>query len=153
MDYETRLSELTSDSISDFTDSEEDSMDELPMHPATGGIANEVLDPTTSIQKCLYPGACIGGDMFSAVLVLFCQRHNLTYSCQNDLLKMLKVSFPCPNKVPSSLYAFIKRFVDLRQECEVDYFCGNCLDKLGTKKESCHKEACLRKREPCDMLH
>ena len=53
-------------------------------------------------EKALFPGSSITAHDFDVSLMLFCQRHNLTYTCQNDLLRFMSVSFPTPNHASSS---------------------------------------------------
>ena len=98
-------------------------------------------------EKALFPGSSITAHDFDVSLMLFCQRHNLTYTCQNDLLRFMSVSFPTPNQVPRSSYMLLKQFVDFQHECTVHHFCGNCLQPL-LRSSPCSNPECSVKSEP-----
>ena len=105
-------------------------------------LAPSTSSPTVSItEQALFPGSQLSSEQFMIVLMQFCHRHNLSYACQNDLLKLLAQSHPSPNCIARSNYSLMKQFVDFNQECVVKRYCASCLEiKVGN--ESCSTTSC-----------
>lgn len=106
----------------------------------------QVQDPD-SHERALFAGSYITIYDFDVGLTLFCQGHKLTYLCQNDLLRLISVSFPTPNHVPRSSYMLLKQLVDFQHECTVHLFCGSCLQSL-LQSSPCSNPECSMKSEP-----
>lgn len=70
-------------------------------------------------------------------------RHKLTQEALSDLLQLMRLHFPTPNLLPSSLYLFNKQLPVLANPLEYTYFCSRCLQELPSKDEStCSNSAC-----------
>ena len=70
-------------------------------------------------------------------------RHKLTQEALSDLLQLMRLHFPTPNLLPSSLYLFNKELPVLGNPLEYTYFCSRCLQELPSKDEStCSNSAC-----------
>ena len=95
----------------------------------------------------LLPGSSVGCHEFDVALMSLCQRHNLTYACQDDIVKLMSTTYPSPNQVPHSSYLLRKMFVNFKEECSVTHFCGNCLSLL-LPGATCSDSACSRSIEP-----
>ena len=91
----------------------------------------------------LYPDSLIDTSDFQVLLMSAFQQHNLTYSCQDDLLKILSVVLPSPAKVPSSSYVLRNKFVKISDQCSVHYFCSGCLCSLPSSTTQCITAGCL----------
>ena len=60
-----------------------------------------------------FPSSPIAISEFNVAFLLFCQRHNLSYACRDDLLKLHSITHPTPNKILRSSHPLMKQFVDL----------------------------------------
>lgn len=54
-------------------------------------------------------------------------RHNLTNVCISDILRLISIILPRPNKCPSSFYKFKKYFSDIQIPVKKHYYCSNCI--------------------------
>lgn len=114
------FSDQSSDDLSDLSDvDDEDSM-----------VPQELRS-----QSALFPSSPV--DVFATGVMLLCQRHNLTYACQNDILKLMSMTHPTPNTVPHSSHLLLKQFVNLKDECSIQHFCGTCLSHTPCTNASC----------------
>ena len=86
----SECSELVSDNLSDDS-SEEDCFEHFQ---------SESIDSTRACGVPLYPESSIRDDSFNAVFLSLVQRHNLTYACQSDLLKLFTILLPLPSRIP-----------------------------------------------------
>ena len=78
----------------------------------------------------LFPGSIVSSAHFNIAFMSLVQRHNLTYSCETDLLQLLSMVLPSPNKVPSSSSNIIGRFANLKNDGIIQHFCGVCSTPL-----------------------
>ena len=116
------FSDQSSDDLSDLSDvDDEDSM-----------VPQELRS-----QSALFPSSPVATDVFATGVMLLCQRHNLTYACQNDILKLMSMTHPTPNTVPRSSHLLLKQFVNLKDECSIQHFCGTCLSHTPCTNASC----------------
>ena len=94
----------------------------------------------------LFPGSRIPSTHFDTVFMCFVQRHNLTYACQGDLLRLFSMVLPSPNTVPSSSFTFTRQFTDFKKEVLIQRFCGCCLSELN-HGSSCGRQQCRTSQE------
>ena len=79
----------------------------------------------------------------SLLLIKYQMRHKLTQEALSDLLQLMRLHFPTPNLLPSSLYLFNKQLPLLGDPLEYTYFCSRCLQELSSKDESmCSNSSC-----------
>lgn len=114
---EAELSELSEGNLWSNDDTESYDLSGMPQ-------------PEVSHGNALFPGSSIAANELDVALMLLCQRHNLTYACQDDILKLMSITHPTPNKIPRSSHLLMKQFVNFKEECFVHRFCGNCLESL-----------------------
>ena len=144
-DWEERGFEEGSDhEMSDDMRSNVDSEDSLDITCSDESSLDSVVPQCTSSP--LFSGSQVCSEDFKTSIMAFIQRHNLTYACQSDLLKLLSIVFPAPNQVPSSAYSLNSSFMDYKKETVTTRYCGNCLEELG-EGLSCLKASCLRTKE------
>ena len=104
---------------------------------------DDSTDDVLESQDPLYPDSLIDTSDFQVLLMSAFQQHNLTYSCQDDLLKILSVVLPSPAKVPSSSYVLRNKFVKFNDQCSVHYFCSGCLCSLPSSTAQCVTAGCI----------
>ena len=78
------------------------------------------------VSTPLFPESHISAVDFNIALMSVVQRHNLTYSSQTDILKLMSMVLPTPNAVPSSSNMLRSKFTNLTSETVVQHFCGSC---------------------------
>ena len=98
-----------------------------------------VLDSNS--RKELYPGATLSTHDFSLGLLAIIQKHNLTYSCVDDIIQFLVPVLPHPSCVPRSNRALIKEFIDCKSSTIVHSCCGFC-SKLLPPSSQCPRSEC-----------
>ena len=95
----------------------------------------------------LFPQSHISSSDFNIAFLSLVKRHNLTYSCQTDMLRCLSIILPTPNFVPSSSNCLITKFVNFKMEAKVQHFCGCCTPPINPGA-SCANSACVGSHEP-----
>lgn len=88
----------------------------------------------------------IGTHEFHVAFMSLCQHHNLTYSSQSDILKLISMVIPTPNNVLSSAHVLRSRCVKNEEETVVHHFCGHCMDPIQGLK--CTKAGCVTAMAP-----
>ena len=79
---------------------------------------------------------------FHVLLMPAFQQHNLTCSCQDDLLRILSV-LPFPAKIPSLSYVLRNKFIKFNDQCSVHYFCSCCSCSLPLSTTQCVTVECI----------
>ena len=102
---------------------------------------NSLVTVGGSLRKELYPGSMLSNQDFSLGLLSIIQKHNLTYSCVDDLLQFLITVLPHPSCIPRSNRALIKEFIDCKSSTIVHSCCGYCSKLLGSSS-LCSKSEC-----------
>ena len=133
---ESELSEhVTEDDSSE--DSSEDSSDGM----VSVSEARSVTIGTESQGTPLYQGSAISSGDFNTAFLSLVQRHNLTYSSQGDILKLLSIVIPSPSSVPSSAYMLYKKFTNYKDDTVLQHICDNCASPLEPGL-SCKQQGC-----------
>ena len=135
LNEESNLSDVSSDS--DVNDSSDDLSDVSDAEKGESMLSLSLLPRALELERALYQGSPVAADEFIVGLMLLCQRHNLTYSCQNDILRLMSMMHPSPNRVPRSSHLLLKHFVNLKEECSIQHFCGTCLSPTPCANSSC----------------
>ena len=92
---------------------------------------NEVERPQSQQHVTpLFPQADINTEGFEVAFMSLVQRHNLTYACQSDLLKLFSIALPSPSAVPSSSYMLLTKFIDYGKDTVSRHYCGSCMSAL-----------------------
>ena len=110
-------------------------------------LVPSVVPRTLPLEDALFPCSPISTHEFDVGFMMLCQRHNSTYACQNDLLKLLSITYPVPNQIRPSSHMLLKQFVNFKEECSLQYFCGNCLSPI-LQGSPCVNPSCSVKSEP-----
>lgn len=95
----------------------------------------------------LYPESSITDVDFNTVFLSFAQRHNLTYSSQSDLLKLLSLLLPSPSRIPSSSSVLIGKYVNLKEDAIIQHYCGVCSNPIDCGS-SCGQQQCAKAQLP-----
>ena len=64
------------------------------------------------------------------MILLFTLRHHLSYEAITDLLKLLTLLVPGPNKIPKSVWQFRKIIDDSCTKPQRHYYCNECHDNI-----------------------
>ena len=129
-----------SSSERDFDEASSDSGSET--HSDVDMSSLDALTTPSSEQSdpLLFAGSSINSRGFDVSFMSLAQRHNLTYACQDDILKLFAYALPHPNYVPSSSYGMRTKFVKFKTETMLLFYCGYCLSPL-TEGSPCCSEA------------
>ena len=95
----------------------------------------------------LFPQSHISSVDFNIAFMSLVQRHNLTYSSQTDILRLVSMVLPTPNTAPSSSTLLISKFTSFKREAIVQHYCGSCTYPINTGS-SCTRPLCSRVQEP-----
>ncbi len=74
----------------------------------------------------------------------FQMRHGLTNEGLGDLLQLIRLHFPSPNRFPTSLYHFNKEIPVLREPLEFNYYCSSCLQEIDKNESRCPNGSCQK---------
>ncbi len=134
-------------SDSGTSSSENDSESDSSLYTLLTSTDDETCPSTAHIDEypSLYVNSTVNSRHFQVSFMSLAQRHNLTYSSQNDILKLMNALLPTPNTVPS-FHTLRASLVDFKRETVVHHYCGNCMDVL-TQGNQCPKEGCMRAME------
>ena len=104
-------------------------------------LLSDQLDSTP-----LYEGSQITAGEAIIALLSLASKHKLTYTCINDVLRLMSLLLPMPNGLTISVHQLLGKFVNFKKETIVHKFCGNCSVPLqdGIK---CTKVACSSVRQ------
>lgn len=106
----------------------------------------QIIAQSWNIQDCtdldLFSGALISSEEFCIALLSIFHKHDLTYSCITDLLKLFAYSLPSPNTLPPTQYALMKKFVDFDTSTIIHYCCGFCTRPLLSSGLKCSRQEC-----------
>lgn len=74
----------------------------------------------------------------------FQMRHGLTNEGLSDLLQLIRLHFPSPNRFPTSLYHFNKEIPVLKDPLEFNYYCSSCLQEIDKNDSRCPNGSCQK---------
>ena len=154
-DHEEQFSDLEeqfSDHEELFSDHEEQVSDEYSDHELQDAVVDKAIEEPSRAEELGPPSSCDAMifqncplTVTSSLLLIkkYQMRHKLTQEALSDLLQLMRLHFPTPNLLPSSLYLFNKQLPLLGQPLEYTYFCSRCLQELSSKDESvCSNSSC-----------
>ena len=97
----------------------------------------------TSGVTPLYEGSSLTMEASSVLVMQFKTRHNITTDGLADLLKLLKMHCPKPNRCLPTPYLFMKQFNKAKHHVEYHHFCSACLTPvLPANRPVCSNDAC-----------
>ena len=73
-------------------------------------------------------------NIFDILFMSVAQRHNMTYACQGDVLKLMSMLVPNTSMVPAFAVGLRNKYVCYSKEVAVHLFCGHCLGCLFSEK-------------------
>lgn len=92
----------------------------------------------------LFSGSKISAQHFNVALLSIMLKHNMTYSCVLDQLKLLSCSLPSPNAVPPTLFKLMNKFVQYNKCIEIHTCCSYCTRSLSVSEgSSCEQAECI----------
>ena len=106
--------------------SDQDSLQDPAPPPAVSDIPPLTVQDSPELFEPLYAGAQISLCGAMCAIMHFCSMHGLSYSAIKDLLQLLLLLFPGPNKLPSSLYHFQKFFFKFQSKKTSTRVCSDC---------------------------
>ena len=134
------LSALVTASEDDFSEGSSD--EDMTSVSERGSIATG----TQSEGTPLFQESAVKSEDFNTAFLSLVQRHNLTYSSQGDILKLLSIVLPSPSNIPSSAHVLYKKFTNYKDDTVVQHFCDNCTCLLepgsSCKQQKCAKASC-----------
>ena len=148
-----------SERVTDFSEDDKDlSEDEGDFSEEEGGSSegdfskddcssNEdmiaVRSVATGTHGPLFQDSAVQSDDFNTAFLSLAQRHNLTYSSQGDILKLLSIVLPSPSYIPSSAHVLYKKYSNYKEDTVVQHFCDNCTCPL-EPGSSCKQQKCAK---------
>ena len=130
---------VTEDDDSSEDDFSEDSSDGMISVSAIRSITTD----TRSEGTPLFQGSASKSEDFNTAFLSLAQRHNLTYSSQGDILKLLSIVLPSPSNIPSSAHVLYKKFTNYKDDTVLQHFCDNCTCPL-EPASSCKQQECAK---------
>ena len=97
---------------------------------------SKILDESESTRRVLFPGVQFSNHEFPVALLSIFQKHSLTYSAVEDLLKLFRCVLPTPNTLPTSQH---KEFISYDTNTILHQCCGSCCQ---LSSEKCSRREC-----------
>ncbi len=121
---------------------------DLGSPPAYHSMPTQIvsIDDTPELFEPLYPGADISVCAALCAIMQFCSSNKLSYTAIGELLKLLLLLCPFPNKLPTSFYKFKKFFQQFHMPYDHSTVCSVCQKS----DENCH---CLHTTTSAHLLH
>lgn len=93
-----------------------------------------------SLWKPLYDNAPISVKESVYATYLYVIKNKLSYQATSQLLDLLQIHIPSPNKYPQSFHA-LRKCIEGSPTLKVTHFCSNCFKEVPEQK-SCSSPAC-----------
>ena len=147
-------SESSADSLTSPSDSySDDSAESLSSFDHDGSLdestsyselSDEEREPEESrcLPTMLFPGAQLSNHDFSVALLSIFQKHSLTYSAVDDILKLFHCVLPAPSALPTSQHMLLKEFISYNSHTIVHRCCGSCCRLLSSGTLRCPRREC-----------
>lgn len=131
-----------SESLTSLDQLHDCSLDESTSFSELSDSSNEerVLDESKSTRRVLFPGAQFSNHEFSVALLSIFQKHSLTYSAVEDLLKLFHCVLPTPSTLPTSQHMLFKEFISYDTNTILHRCCDSCCQLLSSGK--CSRREC-----------
>ena len=88
----------------------------------------------------LYDGSPLTAATSAVLMMKFKAKHKLSNEGLQDLLNLIKLHCPTPNKCIASSYLFNKQFG--KKSEIIHYFCNSCFQTVDNDAEVCPNELC-----------
>ena len=137
---EDSLSSSTSDQMDQLQDYTSEISDEFSDFDGYSSTNSEHEEAEQGVRRLLYPGAQLSSHEFSVALMSVYQKHNLTYSALEDILKLFQCVLSSPNALPTSQHMVLKEFVTYDAETIIHRCCDTCCQLL--PDGSCTRREC-----------
>ena len=92
------------------------------------------LENNPELFEPLYSGSNISFCGAVCSIMQFCMMHKLTYTAIGELLKLLQVLCPIPNRLPTTVFKLKKFFNQFNMSYDYSNVCSHC----DTQKDNCH---------------
>lgn len=102
------------------------------------------ISVATNSSALLYDRSQLTVSASSVLVLQFKMKHKLTQEALGDLLELLKLHCPSPNKCFQSVYLFTKQFHELKLPVTFHYFCSSCLRIVKDNDRNCQNTSCSK---------
>ena len=96
--------------------------------------------PEATPEEMLYPGSFLTVASSSVLIMKFKAKHKLSNDGLQDLLNLIKVHCPTPNKCITSSHLFNKQFG--KNSAVSHYYCNSCFQSIDADSQVCPNELC-----------
>ena len=141
---------LSEERVADFSEDESDFDGEVDedvyiedSSDSDMGERRSVAIDRQSQSRALFQESAVGSDDFNTAFLSLAQRHNLTYSSQGDILKLLSIVLPSPSNIPSSAHVLYKKYSNYKEDTILQHFCDGCMCPL-EPGSSCKQQKCAK---------
>jgi hypothetical protein len=121
------------DELQDYTSGDSDDFSDFDAYSSEH-------EETQGVRRLLYPGAQLSSHEFSVALMSVYQKHSLTYSAIEDVLKLFQCVLSSPNALPTSQHTLLREFVTYDAETIIHRCCDTCCQLL--PDGSCTRREC-----------
>ena len=111
------------------------------------------ISVATNSSALLYDRSQLTVSASSVLVLQFKMKHKLTQEALGDLLELLKLHCPSPNKCFQSVYLFTKQFHELKLPVTFHYFCSSCLRIVKTMIEIARTQAVAKTSQHLVLCH
>lgn len=90
----------------------------------------------------IYEGSALTVNSSSVLLYQYKMRHGLTEEALADLLPLIKMHCPTPNRFPSSIFQLKKNFPNIEYPVQLHHFCSACMQSVNASFTNCSNNFC-----------
>uniref|UniRef100_A0A1X7TMH1 Uncharacterized protein n=1 Tax=Amphimedon queenslandica TaxID=400682 RepID=A0A1X7TMH1_AMPQE len=102
-----------------------------------------------SSQDKLYDGSKINVQTSWYAMMKYAMSNHLSYKAIEDLISLMQIHCPKPNKLPPNFY-HLKKELEKLQSYTVQHFCADCHLKISSEMLKCSNKKCSGR--VCDMV-
>lgn len=152
-DHEFQLSDGLTDSCDDVESSSSSSdYGEVYSDSSTCSNSDSLLSEEFIAASCKTTSdSAMSHYECSLAIVSIAAKHNMSYSCVVDFLKLLTQLVP-NSAIPKSQHMLMKQFVDYRAGTTVYHCCGFCTKLLPSFESLCLRSQCRLAKTPNSMF-
>lgn len=98
----------------------------------------------------LYEGSSLTVAASSIMMMNLKMKHNLTDTCMEDILKLIKFHCPTPNNCVRSVYLLKKNFQESKYPVIYHYYCDKCYMEVCSTDSKCPNTCCQQSMAPSE---
>lgn len=155
-EVDTQLSDSETDDVWRYYDLDSDNFDAsadkttCESHDMSGTLSENHECISGYAASVLYEGSSLTVAASSIMMMNLKMKHNLTDTCMEDILKLIKFHCPTPNNCVRSVYLLKKNFKESKYPVIYHYYCDKCYTEVCSTDSECPNACCQQSMAPSE---